>query len=63
MDLDKVLAGMFFLILTFLLLSRASEFNGIIQSVASFVTSQTQVLQGVGYGSVIQGTNQNRVLG
>lgn len=44
--LAKVIGGMFGLILVFLILSRAAEFNAIIRSVSSFVTQQTAQLQG-----------------
>jgi hypothetical protein len=44
--IEKVLASMFGLILVFLLLTRASEFNSIVSAVADFVTTQTAILQG-----------------
>lgn len=58
MDVDKIVAGMFFLILVFILVSRASNFNSIVKSIGGVVTAQTQALQGVstgfGGGNLIQ---------
>jgi hypothetical protein len=48
MDVNKIFASMFGLILVFLLLSRADEFAAIIRSAGGFLTDQTRALQGVG---------------
>lgn len=58
-DLDRVLSGMFLLILVFLLLSRSGETNSIIQSFGNFVETQTAILQGTTTSgrTVIPGTN------
>jgi len=45
---ERVLSATFGLILVFLLLSRADEFNRIIRAGGEFITSQTRILQGVG---------------
>ena len=45
-QVDKIVGGMFGLILVFLVLTRAAEFNSIIKNVSSFVTTQTAQLQG-----------------
>lgn len=53
-DVNKILASMFGLILVFLLLSRADEFNSIISAMGGFITNQTRALQGVSYGGQYQ---------
>jgi hypothetical protein len=66
MDVNKLVAGMFFLILVFIIVSRASDFNTIVKSVGGVVTAQTQALQGVstfGNATLIQGVPQNNLLG
>lgn len=64
MDIGKIVSGMFFLILVFLVLSRASEFNNIVSTVGGFVTTQTQALQGVttSGATVIQPTSGGNLL-
>ncbi len=59
-DLDRILSGMFLLILVFLLLSRSGETNSIIQSFGNFVETQTAILQGTTTSgrTVIPGTGQ-----
>ncbi len=57
MNLDKIISGMFGLIILFLLLTRAGELNSIVRSVGGFITSQTQALQGVSGGGLIQSSN------
>lgn len=47
---ERIIGSMFGLIILFLVLSRASEFNSIIKAAGSFVTQQTAQLQG--YGTV-----------
>lgn len=49
MDVDKVFASMFGLILVFILVSRADQVNTLVTSIGGFITKQTQALQGVGY--------------
>lgn len=48
MDVNKILASMFFLILVFLLVSRASEVSAILTTAGSVLTTQTKALQGIG---------------
>lgn len=50
MDLDKIFASMFGLILVFILVSRADQVNKLVTSIGGFITSQTQALQGVSTG-------------
>jgi len=47
MDVGKILAGMGYLILVFLLLTRSREVSTIIKSAGGFITQQTTALQGV----------------
>ena len=49
MDINKIFASMFALILVFILVSRADEVNTLVTSIGGFITSQTKALQGVGY--------------
>ena len=51
MDVGKILAGMGYLILVFLLLTRSREVSTIIKSAGGFITQQTVALQGVTEGS------------
>lgn len=48
MDVNKILASMFGLILVFILVSRADEVNTLVNSIGGFITTQTKALQGVG---------------
>lgn len=58
MDLNKVVAGSFFLILVFLVVSRANEVNLLVSTIGGFVTRYTQTLQGVSSsGNLIQSSN------
>jgi hypothetical protein len=50
MDVNKIFASMFFLILVFLIVTRAGEVNLLVQSIGGFITKQTQALQGVSTG-------------
>lgn len=54
MNVDKILTGMGYLILVFLLVTRSREVSVIIKSAGGFVTEQTRALQGVSpYGNLI----------
>lgn len=53
---ERIVAGMFGLILVFLLLSRSSEFNSIINSFGGFVQSQSLILQGRNPGASFLGS-------
>jgi hypothetical protein len=57
-DVERVISAMFGLIVLFLILSRAGEFNAIVRAIGGFVTEQTRTLQGVGTGfyRVLPGT-------
>ncbi len=46
-DIDKYVAGIFSLILVFLLVSRADSVNTLVKSIGGFVTQETAQLQGV----------------
>ena len=56
MDLDKIFASMFGLILVFILVSRADEVNTLITGIGGFITRQTQALQGVSTPGLFGGT-------
>lgn len=65
MNVEKVIGTMFGLILVFLILTRAAEFNAIIKQVSGFVTQQTAQLQGYNtgkYGSPYAGSTATQKL-
>jgi CRISPR/Cas system-associated endoribonuclease Cas2 len=64
LNLDKIITGMGYLILIFLLTTRSESVSQIIGALGNFATAQTRALQGVttAGATLIQGERRNGVV-